>query len=234
MTSKIKNENKKKLIDVENIHVDLKNSFETISVLKGINLKIFKDESVGIIGESGAGKSTLIMCIAGLELISKGKIFFNNLPIHNLKEDDLALYRSKNIGVIFQSFNLLPSMTALENVNLPIEISGTFKNNKMAIELLTAVGLKNRIFHYPHQLSGGEQQRVAIARSLISNPEILIADEPTGNLDKKNSEDVIKLLFKLKKDFGSTLILVTHNTSVAKLCDRIIKIDNGLIVEQVI
>lgn len=231
MTSKIKNENKKKLIELENIHVDLKSSFETIRVLKGINLKIFKNESVGIIGESGAGKSTLIMCIAGLELISKGKIFFNNLPIHNLKEDDLALYRSKNIGVIFQSFNLLPSMTALENVNLPIEISGNFKNNKMAMELLTAVGLKNRIFHYPHQLSGGEQQRVAIARSLISNPEILIADEPTGNLDKKNSEDVIKLLFKLKKDFGSTLILVTHDTSVAKLCDRIIKIDNGLIVK---
>ena len=227
----MKNENKKKLIELENIHVDLKSSFETINVLKGINLKIFKNESVGIIGESGAGKSTLIMCIAGLELISKGKILFNNLPIHNLKEDDLALYRSKNIGVIFQSFNLLPSMTALENVNLPIEISGNFKNNKMAMELLTAVGLKNRIFHYPHQLSGGEQQRVAIARSLISNPEILIADEPTGNLDKKNSEDVIKLIFQLKKDFGSTLILVTHDTSVARLCDRIIKIDNGLIVK---
>ena len=231
MTSKLKNENKKKLIELENIHVDLKSAFEKINVLKGINLKIFKNESVGIIGESGAGKSTLIMCIAGLELISKGKILFNNLPIHNLKEDDLALYRSKNIGVIFQSFNLLPSMTALENVNLPIEISGNFKNNKMAMELLTAVGLKNRIFHYPHQLSGGEQQRVAIARSLISNPEILIADEPTGNLDKKNSEDVIKLLFKLKKDFGSTLILVTHDTSVVKLCDRIIKIDNGFIVK---
>ena len=227
----MKNENKKKLIELENIHVDLKSAFETINVLKGINLKIFKNESVGIIGESGAGKSTLVMCIAGLELISKGKIFFKNSPIHNLNENDLAIYRSKNIGVIFQAFNLLPSMTALENVNLPIEIAGSFKNNKMAIELLTAVGLKNRIFHYPHQLSGGEQQRVAIARSLISNPEILIADEPTGNLDKRNSEDVIKLLFKLKKDFGSTLILVTHDTSVAKLCDRIIKIDNGLIAE---
>ena len=230
----MKNENKKKLIELENIHVDLKSAFETINVLRGINLKIFKNESVGIIGESGAGKSTLVMCIAGLELITKGEIFFKNSPIHNLNEDDLAIYRSKNIGVIFQAFNLLPSMNALENVNLPIEIAGSFKNNKMAIELLTAVGLKNRIFHYPHQLSGGEQQRVAIARSLISNPEILIADEPTGNLDKRNSEDVIKLLFKLKKDFGSTLILVTHDTSVAKLCDRIIKIDNGLIVEQVI
>ena len=227
----MKNENKKKLIELENIHVDLKSAFERINVLKGINLKIFKNESVGIIGESGAGKSTLVMCIAGLELISKGKIFFKNSPIHNLNEDDLAIYRSKNIGVIFQAFNLLPSMNALQNVNLPIEIAGSFKNNKMAIELLTAVGLKNRIFHYPHQLSGGEQQRVAIARSLISNPEILIADEPTGNLDKRNSEDVIKLLFKLKKNFGSTLILVTHDTSVAKLCDRIIKIDNGLIAE---
>ena len=227
----MKNENKKKLIELENIHVDLKSAFETINVLKGINLKIFKNESVGIIGESGAGKSTLVMCIAGLELISKGKIFFKNSPIHNLNEDDLAIYRSKNIGVIFQAFNLLPSMTALENVNLPIEIAGSFKNNKIAIELLTAVGLKNRIFHYPHQLSGGEQQRVAIARSLISNPEILIADEPTGNLDKKNSEDVIKLIFQLKKEFGSTLILVTHDSSVAKLCDRIIKIDNGLIVK---
>ena len=227
----MKNENKKKQIELENIHVDLKSAFETINVLKGINLKIFKNESVGIIGESGAGKSTLVMCIAGLELISKGKIFFKNSPIHNLNEDDLAIYRSKNIGVIFQAFNLLPSMTALENVNLPIEIAGSFKNNKMAIELLTAVGLKNRIFHYPHQLSGGEQQRVAIARSLISNPEILVADEPTGNLDKRNSEDVIKLLFKLKKDFGSTLILVTHDTYVAKLRDRIIKIDNGLIAE---
>ena len=226
----MKNENKKKLIELENIHVDLKSSFETINVLKGINLKIFKNESVGIIGESGAGKSTLIMCIAGLELISKGKILFKNLPIHNLKEDDLALYRSKNIGIIFQSFNLLPSMTALENVNLPIEISGNFKNNKMAMELLTAVGLKNRMFHYPHQLSGGEQQRVAIARSLISNPEILIADEPTGNLDTKTGSLVTELLFDLNREFGTTLVLVTHDAGLASRCDRTISIASGRVV----
>ena len=222
----MKNENKKKLIELENIHVDLKSSFETINVLKGINLKIFKNESVGIIGESGAGKSTLIMCIAGLELISKGKILFNNLPIHNLKEDDLALYRSKNIGVIFQSFNLLPSMTALENVNLPIEISGNFKNNKMAIELLTAVGLKNRIFHYPHQLSGGEQQRVAIARSLISNPEILIADEPTGNLDYETSLEIFSYFLKLKK-LKKTVIFATHNRELANKADYKLSISRG-------
>ena len=227
----MKNENKKKLIELENIHVVLKSSFETINVLKGINLKIFKNESVGIIGESGAGKSTLIMCIAGLELISKGKILFNNLPIHNLKEDDLALYRSKNIGVIFQSFNLLPSMTALENVNLPIEISGNFKNNKMAMELLTAVGLKNRIFHYPHQLSGGEQQRVAIARSLISNPEILIADEPTGNLDKKNTESLISMIKILAFEFNQAFVIATHNEEVSKICKKHYTIEGTKIIK---
>ena len=233
MTSLMKNENKKKLIELENIHVDLKSSFETINVLKGINLKIFKNESVGIIGESGAGKSTLIMCIAGLELISKGKILFNNLPIHNLKEDDLALYRSKNIGVIFQSFNLLPSMTALENVNLPIEISGNFKNNKMAMELLTAVGLKNRIFHYPHQLSGGEQQRVAIARSLISNPEILIADEPTGNLDPQTSIEVMEVLQELNMK-GNTIFMATHDYAlILKFPSKTLKCQDHKIFEVV-
>ena len=170
------------------------------------------------------------MTIAGLEVITKGKIFFKNEPLHKLKEDDLAIYRSKHIGIIFQSFNLLPSMSALENVNLPNQISGNFIDNKKGIELLKSVGLKNRIHHYPHQLSGGEQQRVAIARSLISSPEILIADEPTGNLDKKNSEEVMKLIFKLQKDCGSTLILVTHDLSLANLCNKKIELDNGLIV----
>ena len=226
----MKNENKKKLIELENIHVDLKSSFETINVLKGINLKIFKNESVGIIGESGAGKSTLIMCIAGLELISKGKILFNNLPIHNLKEDDLALYRSKNIGVIFQSFNLLPSMTALENVNLPIEISGNFKNNKMAMELLTAVGLKNRIFHYPHQLSGGEQQRVAICRAIINEPTLLLADEPTGNLDQSTTSRVMSFLIELIKEHNISAIIASHNPMISKLVDKNAKIADGKIL----
>ena len=140
---------------MKNIHIDGFSDERWHKILKGVDLKLYRGEIIGLIGESGAGKSTLIMCIAGLELISKGKIFFKNSPIHNLNENDLAMYRSKNIGVIFQAFNLLPSMTALENVNLPIEIAGSFKNDKMAIKLLTAVGLKNRIFHYPHQLSGG-------------------------------------------------------------------------------
>ena len=225
------NKSKKYIIELENVHVSLKSNVETVNVLKGINLKILEDNSISIMGESGAGKSTLAMTIAGLELISNGKIFFKGSPIHNLKEDELANYRSKNVGIIFQSFNLLPSMTALENVNLPNQISGVLIDDKKGIELLKSVGLKNRLNHYPHQLSGGEQQRVAIARSLISSPEIIIADEPTGNLDKRNSEEVMKLIFKLQSDFASTLILVTHDETIAKQCNKIIKLDNGLIVK---
>ena len=225
------NKSKKHIIELENVHVSLKSNVETVNVLKGIDLKILEDNSISIMGESGAGKSTLAMTIAGLELISKGKIFFKGSAIHLLEEDELANYRLKNVGIIFQSFNLLPSMTALENVNLPSQISGTLIDDKKGIELLKSVGLKNRLNHYPHQLSGGEQQRVAIARSLITSPEILIADEPTGNLDKKNSEEVMKLIFKLQSDFASTLILVTHDETIAKQCNEIIKLDNGLIIK---
>ncbi|MDA0915957.1 MAG: ABC transporter ATP-binding protein [Candidatus Puniceispirillales bacterium] len=222
--------NQNTIIKLENVFVNLKSNIETIEVLKGINLNILANKSICIMGHSGAGKSTLAMTIAGLENITKGKIFYKDQPIHDLKEDDLADYRAKNVGIIFQSFNLLPSMTALENVNLPLEISGNFIDDRQSIKLLESVGLENRINHYPHELSGGEQQRVAIARSLISSPEIIIADEPTGNLDKKNSEAVIKLIFELQKNHNSTLILVTHDKSIANFCDEIITLDNGLIL----
>ena len=218
------------IIKLENVHVNLKSNVETINVLKGINLNILANRSISIMGHSGAGKSTLAMTIAGLESVTEGKVLFKGKAIHDLREDELADYRSKNVGIIFQSFNLLPSMTALENVNLPLEISRDFIDDKKSIKLLESVGLKNRVSHYPHELSGGEQQRVAIARSLISSPEILIADEPTGNLDKKNSKEVIELLFQLQKNYKSTLILVTHDKSLADLCDEIITLDNGLII----
>jgi putative ABC transport system ATP-binding protein len=218
------------IIKLENVHVNLKSNVETIKVLKGINLNILANRSISIMGHSGAGKSTLAMTIAGLESVTEGKVFYKGKAIHDLKEDELADYRSKNVGIIFQSFNLLPSMTALENVNLPLEISGDFIDDKKSIKLLETVGLKNRVSHYPHELSGGEQQRVAIARSLISSPEILIADEPTGNLDKKNSKEVIELIFQLQKNHKSTLILVTHDKSLADLCDETITLDNGLII----
>lgn len=219
-----------KIIELKNIHVDLQNSIETINILKGIDLIINKNTSMSIVGESGAGKSTLAMVIAGLEIASKGEIFFKKSPIHNLNENELAKYRSNNVGVIFQSFNLLPSMTAKENVNLPNQISGLYNKETVALDLLKIVGLGKRVDHYPHQLSGGEQQRVAIARALVSSPEILIADEPTGNLDKKNSEEVMKLIFKLQKDHGSSLIIVTHDPLIANQCTQIIKLDNGKIV----
>lgn len=218
------------IIKLENVHVNLKSNVETINVLKGINLNILANRSISIMGHSGAGKSTLAMTIAGLESVTEGKVLFKGKAIHDLREDELADYRSKNVGIIFQSFNLLPSMTALENVNLPLEISGDFIDDKKSIKLLETVGLKNRVSHYPHELSGGEQQRVAIARSLISSPEILIADEPTGNLDKKNSKEVIELIFQLQKNHKSTLILVTHDKSLADLCDETITLDNGLII----
>ena len=218
------------IIKLENVHVNLKSNVETIKVLKGINLNILANRSISIMGHSGAGKSTLAMTIAGLESVTEGKVFYKGKAIHDLKEDELADYRSKNVGIIFQSFNLLPSMTALENVNLPLEISRDFIDDKKSIKLLETVGLKNRVSHYPHELSGGEQQRVAIARSLISSPEILIADEPTGNLDKKNSKEVIELIFQLQKNHKSTLILVTHDKSLADLCDQTITLDNGLII----
>ena len=218
------------IIKLENVHVNLKSNVETIKVLKGINLNILANRSISIMGHSGAGKSTLAMTIAGLESVTEGKVFCKGKAIHDLKEDELADYRSKNVGIIFQSFNLLPSMTALENVNLPLEISRDFIDDKKSIKLLESVGLKNRVSHYPHELSGGEQQRVAIARSLISSPEILIADEPTGNLDKKNSKEVIELIFQLQKNHKSTLILVTHDKSLADLCDETIILDNGLII----
>ena len=218
------------IIKLEDVHVNLKSNVEVVRVLKGINLKISANKSISIMGHSGAGKSTLAMTIAGLETVTEGKVFYKDKPIHNLKEDELADYRSKNVGIIFQSFNLLPSMTALENVNLPLEISGNFIDDEKGTKLLESVGLGHRINHYPHELSGGEQQRVAIARSLISSPEILIADEPTGNLDKKNSKEVIELIFKLQKIHKSTLILVTHDKSLADLCDQTIILDNGIIL----
>ena len=218
------------IIKLEDVHVNLRSNVEVVRVLKGINLKISANKSISGMGHSGAGKSTLAMTIAGLETVTEGKVFYKDKPIHNLKEDELADYRSKNVGIIFQSFNLLPSMTALENVNLPLEISGNFIDDEKGTKLLESVGLSHRISHYPHELSGGEQQRVAIARSLISSPEILIADEPTGNLDKKNSKEVIELIFKLQKIHKSTLILVTHDKSLADLCDQTIILDNGIIL----
>ena len=213
------------IIKLENVHVNLKSNVETIKVLKGINLNILANRSISIMGHSGAGKSTLAMTIAGLESVTEGKVFYKGKAIHDLKEDELADYRSKNVGIIFQSFNLLPSMTALENVNLPLEISGDFIDDKKSIKLLETVGLKNRVSHYPHELSGGEQQRVAIARSMINNPELILADEPTGSLDIKNASYVFDLMKEII-DENNLVIFATHNRSLVSKSNLELTISN--------
>ena len=206
---------------------------QTVEALRGVSFGIEQGEFIAIMGPSGSGKSTLMNIIGCLDSPTDGTYHLNNQEVSTLEGDELAGIRNKEIGFVFQNFHLLARNSALDNVMLPLKYAGVDKEGqlKRAKNALSQVGLESRMDHQPSELSGGQQQRVAIARALVNNPSILFADEPTGNLDKKNSEDVIKLLFQLKQDFGSTLILVTHDTSVAKLCDRILKIDNGLIVK---
>ena len=192
-----------------------------------INLQIQSSETVAIIGPSGSGKSTLLGILAGLDTPSKGQVEITGLNIFNFDEDQRATLRAKNIGFVFQSFQLLPTFTALENVMLPLEILGNHDAKSIAIDVLNRVGLENRIYHYPNQLSGGEQQRVAIARAFAPKPSILLADEPTGNLDGKTGQRIIDLLFELNQEHGATLILVTHDNKLAARCERAVHLDNG-------
>ncbi len=188
---------------------------------------------MGITGPSGSGKSSLLMLLAGLENITKGEIISLGQSISNMNEDELARFRRSNVGVVFQSFHLIPTLTALENVAIPLELAGDKMAFKLAEEELVSVGLKERLKHYPSQLSGGEQQRVALARASVPRPSILLADEPTGNLDAANSEKVVELLFNLNEKRGTTLILVTHSRNLANRCSRVISLQDGKIVTPV-
>lgn len=218
------------LISLQNVDLSLGSGFARVHVLKSISLEIFSEGAVGLVGPSGSGKSTLLMTLAGLERPDSGHLVIDGQDITAMDEDRLAQFRGQRIGIVFQSFHLLPTMTALENVALPLELSGGENAFERAREELAAVGLAERVGHYPAQLSGGEQQRVAIARALISNPPILVADEPTGNLDQKTGDVIVELLFRLKQERGSTLILVTHDENLAKKCDRVIGLRSGEIV----
>ena len=193
-------------------------------------MKINSNESVAIVGKSGSGKTSLIMLIAGLERPNSGKIIFEGEDISQYSEDRLADIRKRKIGIVFQSFYLIPNYTALENVSLVLEINKVADAKKKSMELLEQLGLKDRINHFPSQLSGGEQQRVAIARSIVLNPKLILADEPSGNLDSENSKLIMSLLFKYCKQNGSSLVLVTHDQMLAKECDRIIEIKDGKII----
>ncbi|SON53354.1 ABC transporter ATP-binding protein [Vibrio tapetis] len=204
---------------------------DRLTILEGVNLDVKKGESVAIVGVSGAGKSTLMTLLAGLDLPSEGEISLLGQPLMGLDDEERAALRSKSIGFVFQSFLLIPTLTALENVTLPCLLSGESEDTVRAEQLLSSVGLRERMDHLPTQLSGGEQQRVALARAFMINPEILFADEPTGNLDQHTAANVIERLFELNQQHGTTLILVTHDNDLAQRCDRVLHMNNGVLEE---
>ena len=202
-------------------------SDETISILKDISLDAFQGTSIAIIGQSGSGKTTLLSLLAGLDTPTTGEITLFQNHIHNLSEDQRAAIRNKYIGFVFQAFHLLPGFTALENVMLPLEINAADNATELATQLLERVEMGHRLDHYPTTLSGGEQQRVAIARAFATNPPLLFADEPTGNLDTETGEKVVHLLFDLNKEFNTTLILVTHDENLSRRCEIKYHLKNG-------
>jgi len=201
-----------------------------LTVLKDINFSVLKGESIAIIGPSGSGKTTLLGLCAGLDRVTEGEIILNHISLNELNEDELAQVRNQNIGFVFQNFQLIPTLTALENVQVPLELRGVKNTMEPSIALLERVGLGARKNHYPSQLSGGEQQRVAIARAFSNNPEILFADEPTGNLDEETGKSIEALLFEINKEKGTTLIIVTHDLELAQKTHQIIKIKGGTII----
>ena len=219
------------IIELENVHLTLGHAASSVHVLKGVSLSIMQGRSVGIVGPSGSGKSTLLMVLAGLEHVDQGSVKIAGETISQMSEDQAAAFRGANIGIVFQSFHLIPNMTALENVAVPLELAGRKDAFEVAERELRAVGLGERLTHYPSELSGGEQQRVAIARALAPSPKILIADEPTGNLDTATGRQITDLLFSKQRENGLTMVLVTHDPSLAARCDQEIPVRSGRIEE---
>ncbi len=216
------------LIVAKNIH----KAFGDVKILKGVDLEVKNGEIVSIIGSSGAGKTTLLQVLGTLTNADQGEVFYDNTNISKLSDKELADFRNKNIGFIFQFHHLLPEFTALENVCMPAFISGIIKKKaeEKAKALLDRLGLNHRLNHKPNELSGGEQQRVATARALINSPKIIFADEPSGNLDSKNANDLHQLFFDLRKEFDQTFVIVTHDQSLAKICDRSLEMNDGFFI----
>jgi putative ABC transport system ATP-binding protein len=216
-------------ISLSGVNLSLGRDAARVHILKDIDLHIGRGEAIGLVGPSGSGKTTLLMVLAGLERADTGTIMVAGSDLRQLDEDALARFRGRNVGIVFQSFHLIPTMTALENVAVPLELAGSGDAQDRARDELAKVGLAERLHHYPAQLSGGEQQRVALARALAPAPAILVADEPTGNLDEATGGQIIQLLFAGHVERGTTLILVTHDNALAQRCDRVVRLRSGRI-----
>jgi putative ABC transport system ATP-binding protein len=208
----------------------VKSGASDLVILREIDLEVTRGEAVAVVGASGSGKSTLLAILAGLDTPTSGAVHIDGVALTSLDEDARARLRAMNVGFVFQSFQLLASLTALENVMLPLELSNEEKAEELAREILTRVGLAERLHHYPKHLSGGEQQRVALARAFVVRPKLLLADEPTGSLDAESGAEVIRLLFEMNREYGTTLVMVTHDESLAARCSRIVRLAAGRIV----
>jgi putative ABC transport system ATP-binding protein len=220
------------MIELKKLSMNYEIEGDRLDVLTGIDLCIDDGESIAIVGPSGSGKTTLLLLLAGLEKPCGGQISIDGVSLGDLDADNLADLRRDQLGIVFQSFHLVASLSALDNVTLPLEIAGEDKARERARDMLDQVGLAQREKHFPSQLSGGEQQRVAIARALVHSPKLVLADEPTGNLDTRTGERVGELLFDLNAKIGSTLVWVTHDEEIAKRCDRLLRMNDGLLIEE--
>lgn len=221
------------MLEVQNLSKVYQTGNKSLNVLEGVSFRLEAGDTFSVVGPSGSGKTTLLGLCAGLDRASSGSVFLNGVKLDNLSEDERAAVRNKHVGFIFQNFQLIPTLTALENVMVPLELRGEKNPAKRAMELLERVGLADRHDHYPTQLSGGEQQRISLARAFSNQPKILFADEPTGNLDEETSQKVEQLLFELNKEAGTTLVIVTHDLELASKTQKIIKLKGGKVVEQV-
>ena len=222
------------LVRIRNLHLSVPSAAGQVNILRGVGLDIAKGEAVGLVGPSGSGKTSLLMVLAGLERATSGSVVLDGREITGLNEDALARLRRDTIGIVFQAFHLIPTMTALENVSVPLELAGVRNAGARAKEALASVGLSHRLTHLPGQLSGGEQQRVALARAFAPEPALLLADEPTGNLDHATGQSVIDLLFDLRQRTGTTLLLITHDRDLASRCDRQVHLSDGRVDEAVV
>jgi putative ABC transport system ATP-binding protein len=221
------------LVRIRGLHLTVPSAAGPVNILRGVDLDIARNEAVGLIGPSGSGKTSLLMVLAGLERASSGSVSLDGREITRLNEDALAKLRREQVGIVFQAFHLIPTMTALENVAIPLELAGVRNADARARAALGAVGLDHRLTHLPSQLSGGEQQRTALARAFAAEPALLLADEPTGNLDRATGETVIDLLFALRQRSGTTLLLITHDRDLAARCDRQVHLSDGRVDQTV-